>query len=67
MISYFRNLFCSQEACQPISLLLGSVPKLSDNACSALTKVVSLEEVHTALMDMDAYKALGPDRFQAGL
>ena len=61
-LRFFCNIFCFAEECVPDSLVISSMPSLSDRARETLLIPVS-KEVYGALMSMDSYKAPRPDGF----
>lgn len=57
-------MFHSNDYCDPGSLWLRYVPKISQDLVALLIQPVSEGEVKDALFSMDPYKASGPDGFQ---
>lgn len=62
-VQFFKSLFGSKENVSDDATT--SLPSIfSKEGRTALTKPVTKEEVHQALMSMKSYKAPGPDGFQ---
>lgn len=62
-VKFFKNLFCMKANIQPCQQPCNVKP-LGEDGRMALTKPVTKEEVHRALMSMKSYKASGPHGFQ---
>jgi len=64
-LHYFKDLFCSNAPVGNVDLGLDALPMISDEGKAGLVRIVSKEEVYTALMQMESFKALGADGFHA--
>lgn len=62
--SFFKNLFLSNDYCDPHSLHLQHVPRIGEGLVNSLLQAVTPLEVKEALFSMHAYKAPGIDGFQ---
>lgn len=60
---FFKQLFCAKEGVGGVHTY-GNIHPLSADGRRALTRHVSKEEVHRAIMSMKSYKAPGPNGFQ---
>lgn len=63
-LAFFKSLFQSNGQCNPQSLHLQNIPKMSSNLYDLLLQPVSREEIKVALFSMHSYKAPRPDGFQ---
>lgn len=61
---YFKQVFQSNDFCNPYSLSINCFPSISQQLQPLLILPVSLDEVKNALFSMGPYKAPGPDGFQ---
>lgn len=63
-LSFFKKLFQATYLCNPQSLQLQCIPKISKELYDSLMQIVSMKEVKDAVFSMSPYKAPGPDGFQ---
>ncbi|KAF9667295.1 hypothetical protein SADUNF_Sadunf15G0007900 [Salix dunnii] len=56
-LHYFKDLFCSNAPVGNVDLGLDALPMISDEGKAGLVRIVSKEEVYTALMQMESFKA----------
>lgn len=63
-LSFFKNLFQSNDQCNPNSLKLDFVPRIDQSMHDALLRSVSMVDVKEAIFSMSSYKAPGIDGFQ---
>lgn len=62
-VKFFKQLFCTKEVVGG-GQNCGNICPLSAEGRRALSRLVTKDEVHRAIMSMKSYKALGPDGFQ---
>lgn len=65
MVDYFCNIYASNH--EDMKLVLDCIhEKINLSQNRSLTKRVEMQEVKTALFDMEYYKSLGPDGLSPG-
>lgn len=63
-VNYSNKLFQNRNPCDPYSLLLNDIPKISRDMAHSLLQPVALQDVRDVFFSVSPYKAPGPDGFQ---